>query len=143
VFKGGGLQFWNGALAVGEEEDHWWRNRGVHQCSGSERVSLSVPRLLPRSEGSRRGIIEVTGVSTTTPAVRPRRNDYMHGDKLPLRPYLPPREIFHLPVNIHSMPGMNPGDRRKSGRVDHRRRGGLNPRIFQEHCTIEDLIQNA
>jgi hypothetical protein len=143
VFKGGGLQFWNGALAVGEEEDHWWRNRGVHRCSGSERVSLSVTRLLPRREGSRRGIIEVTRVSTTTPAVRPRRKDYRHGDKLPLRPYLPLCEIFHVPVNIHSVPDMNPSDRHKSGRADHRRRGGLNPGIFQWHCTIEDLIQNA
>jgi hypothetical protein len=92
VFKSGGLQFWNGALAIGEEEDHWWRNRGVHLCSGSERVSLSVPRLLPRSEESllprseesRRGIIEIAEVSTTTPAVRPRRNGYRHNDKLPL-----------------------------------------------------------
>jgi hypothetical protein len=122
---------------------HWCRNCGVHQCSGSERVSSSVPRLLPRSKESRRGIIEVAGVSTMTPAVRPRRNGYRHGDKLPLRPYLPPREIFQLPVNIHSAPDTNPGDRRKSGRVDHRRRGGLNPGIFQWHCTTENLIQSA
>jgi hypothetical protein len=134
VFKSGGLQFWNGALAVGEEEDHWWRNRGVHRCSGLERVSLSVLRLLPRSEESRRGINEVAGVSTTTPAVRPHRNSYRHGDKLPLRPHLLPREIFYLPVDIHCVPSTNHGDRRDSGRVDHRWRGGLNPRIFQ--CTV-------
>jgi hypothetical protein len=134
VFKSGGLQFWNGALAVGEEEDHWWRNRGIHRCSGSERVSLGVPWLLPRSEESRRGIIEVAGVSTTTSAVRPRRKGYRHGDKLTLRPHLLPREIFYLPVDIHCVPGKNHGDRRKSGRADHRRRGGLNPRIFQ--CTV-------
>jgi hypothetical protein len=134
VFKSGGLQFWNGSLAVGEEEDHWWRNRGVHRCSGSERVSLSVPRLLPHSEESRRGIIEITRVSTTTPAVRPRRNGYRHGDKLPLRPHLLPRKIFYLLVDIHCVPDTNYGNRRKSGRADHRRRGGLNPGIFQ--CTV-------
>jgi hypothetical protein len=116
-----------------------WRS----PCSGSERVSSSVPWLLPHSKESRRGITEVAGVSTMTPAVRPRRNGYMHGDKLPLRPYLPPREIFHLPVNIHSVAGTNPGDRRKSGRTDNQRRGGLNPGIFQWHCTMEDLIQSA
>jgi hypothetical protein len=117
-------------VAAGEGRGHWWRNRGVHRCIGSERVSSIVPRLLPRSKESRCGITEVAGVSTTTLAVRPCRNGYRHGDKLPLRPYLPPREIFHLPVNIHSVPGTNPDDRRKSERADHRRRGGLNPRIF-------------
>jgi hypothetical protein len=130
VFKSGDLQFWNGALAVGEE-DHWWRNRGVHRCSGSERVSLSVPRLLPRSEESRHGIIEVAGVSTTTLSVWPRRNDYRHGDKLPLRPHLLPRKIFYLPEDIHCVPITNHGDQRKSECADHRRRGGLNPEIFQ------------
>jgi hypothetical protein len=94
VFKSGGLQFWNGALAVGEEEDHWWLNRGVHRCSGSERVSLGVPPLLPRSEESRRGITEVAGVSTTTSAVRPRRNGYRHGDKLPLTTSASPRDLL-------------------------------------------------
>jgi hypothetical protein len=134
VFKSGGLQFWNGALAVGEEEDHWWRNRGVHRFSCSERVSLSVPRLLPCSEESLRGIIEIAGVSTTTPAVRPRRNGYMHGDKLPLRPHLLPHKIFYLPVDIHCVPDTNHGDRRKSRCADYMRRGGLNPGIFQ--CTV-------
>jgi hypothetical protein len=130
-------------VVAGEGRGHWWHNRGVHRCSGSERVSSSVPRLQPRSKESRCGIIEVAGVSTTTPAVRPRRNGYRHSDKLPLRPYLPPHEIFHLPVNTHSVPGTNPGDRRKSGRADHRRRGGLNPGIFQWHCTMENMIQSA
>jgi hypothetical protein len=132
-----------GAVGAGEGRGHWWRNRGVHRRSGSERVSSSVPRLLPRSKEPWRGITKVAGVSTMTPAVWPHHNGYRHGDKLPLRPYLPPREIFHLPVNIHSVPGTNPGDRRKSERVDHRRRGGLNPGIFQWHCTMEDLIQSA
>jgi hypothetical protein len=130
-------------VAAGEGRGHWWRNRGVHRCSGSERVSLSVPRLLPRSEESRRGIIEVAGVSMMTPAVRPRCKGYRHGDKLSLRPYLPPHDIFHLPVNIHSVPDTNPGDRRNSERADHRQRGTLNLLIFVWHCTIEDLIQST
>jgi hypothetical protein len=79
-------------MVTGKGRGHWWRNRGVHRCSGSERASSSVPRLLPCSKESRRGIIVVAGVSTTTPAVRPRRNGYRHSDKLPVQPYLPPRE---------------------------------------------------
>jgi hypothetical protein len=133
-------EFGVGAVAAGEGRGHWWRNRGVHRCSGSERVSSSVSRLLPRSKESQHGIIEIAGVSTTTPAVRPRRNGYKHDDKLPPRPYLPPREIFHLPVNIHSVPGTNPGDRRKSGRADHWRRGAMYQR-YSGYCTMRTPIQ--
>jgi hypothetical protein len=80
--KGGGSWIWNGALAAGEEEGHWWLSRGVHRCSGSEIVILGVPRLLPRSNESRHGITKVAGVSTTTPAVRPRRMATRVVDKL-------------------------------------------------------------
>jgi hypothetical protein len=106
------------------------RIHGVHRRNGSKIVLLIVPRLLSHSNKPRRGTTEVTGVSTATPAVRPRRNGYRHGDKPPPRPHLLPREIFYLPVDIHCVPGTNHGDQRESGRVDHRRRGGLNPGIF-------------
>jgi hypothetical protein len=68
-------------MAAGEE-GHWWLSRGVHWCRGSEIVILGVPRLLPHSKESRRGITKVTGVYTTTPAVRPRRMATGAVDKL-------------------------------------------------------------
>jgi hypothetical protein len=92
------------------------KNHGIHRCNGSTIVLLSVPRSLPHSNKPRRGTIEVTGASTTTLAVRPRRNGYRRGDKPPSRPHLLPREIFYLPVDIHCVPGTNHGDRRESGR---------------------------
>jgi hypothetical protein len=58
------------------------RIRGVHWRNGSMIVLLSVPRLLPHSNKPRRGATEVTGVSTTTLVVWPRRNGYRRGDKL-------------------------------------------------------------
>ena len=57
-------------------------DRGVHRCNGARIILLRVPRLLPHSNKLRRGATEVTGASTATLAVRPRRNGYRHGDKL-------------------------------------------------------------
>jgi hypothetical protein len=73
------------------------RIRGVHRCNGSTIVLLSAPRSLPHSNKPRRGTTEVTRVSTATPAVRPRRNGYMRGDKPLSRPNPRPRAIFLPP----------------------------------------------
>jgi hypothetical protein len=70
------------------------RIRGVHRCNSSTIVLLSVPQSLPHSNKPQRGTTEVTGVSTATPAVRPRRNGYRRGDKPLLRPNPRPRAIF-------------------------------------------------
>jgi hypothetical protein len=55
-----------------------------------------------------------------TLAVRPRRNDYRHGDKHQSAIKSIPRQIFYLPVDILCMPSTNHGDQRKSGRADRR-----------------------
>jgi hypothetical protein len=99
-----------------EKEDHWWLSRGTRRCNGSKEVNLGVPRLLPCGKELRRGISKVAGVSTTTPAVRPRRTATGAGDKIPPRPNPLTREIFYLPVDIHCMPSTNHGDRRESER---------------------------
>jgi hypothetical protein len=57
-------------------------DRGVLRCNGSRIILLRVPRVQPHSNKLRRGATEVTGASTATLAVRPRRNGYRHGDKL-------------------------------------------------------------
>jgi hypothetical protein len=94
------------------------RRCGIHRRNGSKIVLLSVPWLLPHSNKPRRGTTEVTGVSTIIPAVRPRRNGYRRGDKPPPRPHLLPCEIFYLPVDIHCVPGTNPGARITGGEGD-------------------------
>jgi hypothetical protein len=71
--------------------------RGVHRRNGSTIVLLSAPQSLPHSNKPRCGTTEVTGVSTATPAVWPRRNGYRRGDKPLPRPNPCPRAIFLLP----------------------------------------------
>jgi hypothetical protein len=70
---------------------------GVHRRNGSTIVLLSAPQSLPHSNKPRHGITEVTGVSTVTPAVRPRRNGYRRGDKPLPRPNPRPCVIFLHP----------------------------------------------
>jgi hypothetical protein len=96
-------------LAAGEEEGHWWLNRGVHWCRGSEIVFLGMPRLLPHSKEPRHGITKVTGVSTMTPAVRPRRMATGAVDKLHPASKSAPLLIFspsrHYPARVqHESP---------------------------------------
>ena len=69
-------------LAAGDREEHGGCNRGVHRCNGARITLLRVPRLPPHGNKLGRGATEVTGASTASPVVRPRRNDYNHGDKL-------------------------------------------------------------
>jgi hypothetical protein len=57
-------------------------DRGVRRCNGPKTILLRVPPLLPHSNKLRRGATKVTGASTATLAVCPRRNGYRHGDKL-------------------------------------------------------------
>jgi hypothetical protein len=114
--EGGGPWIWDGALAAGERGEHWWLYRGVHRCNSSKIVIMSVPRLLPRSNEPRRGVTEVTGVSTATPAVRPRRTATGTVVSFCREPIRVPTRSFYLPVNIHCVPSTNHGDRRESRR---------------------------
>jgi hypothetical protein len=57
-------------------------DRGVHRCNGARIILLRVPQLLQRSNKLWRGATRVTGASTATLAVWPRRDGYRHGDKL-------------------------------------------------------------
>jgi hypothetical protein len=94
----GSSQFDHDVLAAGDREEHGGCNRGSHRCNGARRILLRVPRLLPHSNKLRRGATEVTGASTATLVVRPRRSDYNHGDKLQFAILsIPHREIFSLP----------------------------------------------
>jgi hypothetical protein len=70
---------------------------GVHRCNGSTIVLLSAPWSLSHSNKPQHGTTEVTGVSTVTPVVRPRRNGYRRGDKPLLWPNPRPRAIFLPP----------------------------------------------
>ena len=119
---------------AGERGEHWWLSRGTHWCNSSKIVVLSVPWLVPHSNEPRRGITEVTGVSTATPAVRPCRTATGTVISFCRDQIRAPAIFFYLPVDIHCVPSTNHGDRRESGHADHQRRGGLNPGIFQ--CTV-------
>jgi hypothetical protein len=136
VFKSGGSQFWNDALAAGERGGHWWLSRGARRCNGSKVVSLGMLRLLPCGKELRRGISEVTGVPR-----RHRRSDHVVRLQARLisftpRPNLLPFWSFHPPGTILPESCTNHRDQRGSLRRGHRRRGGLNLRSFFRHCTI-------
>jgi hypothetical protein len=142
VSKGGGTQFWNGTLAAGEKEGHWWLSRGVHRCSSSEMASLGVPRLLLRSKEPWRGIIEVVGVPR-----RHRRSSHVAQLQAWLisftsRPNPLPFRSFHPLGTILPESCTNHHDQRESLRRGHRQRGGLNLRSF---CVLYHgiLIQSA
>jgi hypothetical protein len=128
-------------LAAGEEEGHWWLSRGVHRCSGSEMVSLGMPRLLPRSKEPRCGIIEVAGVSTTTLAVWPRRTATSAVDKLHPATKSAPLLIFspsrHYPARVqHESP--------RSARILAQRSPvarGTEHKIFLRHCTMRTTFR--
>jgi hypothetical protein len=117
-------------MAARERGEHWWLNRGVYRCNGSRIVILSVPRLLPHNSEPRRGITEVTGVSTATPADRPRRTATGVVISFRLDQIHSPARSFYLPVDIHCLPRTNHDDWHESERAGYRRRGGLNPEIF-------------
>jgi hypothetical protein len=74
-----------------------WLSRGARRCNSSKEVNLGMPRLQPCGKELRCGISKVVGVSTTTPAVRPRRTTIGAGDKLRPRPNSLSHEIFLLP----------------------------------------------
>jgi hypothetical protein len=121
-------------LAAGEEEGHLWLSRGVHRCSGSEMVSLSVPRLLLHSKEPRRSKIEVIGAPR-----RHRRSGHVAQLQarlisFTLRPNPLPFRSFHPPGTIMPESCMNHRDQRESLRRGHRQRGGAEPEIFL--CTV-------
>jgi hypothetical protein len=100
-------------LAAGERGEHWWLSRDIHRCNSSKILILIVPRLLPYSNEPRRGITEVTRVSTATPAVRPRRTATGTVISFCRDQIRAPARSFYFPVDIYCVPGTNHGDRRE------------------------------
>jgi hypothetical protein len=57
-------------------------DRGVHRCNDARITLLREPWLVSHSNKLWRGTTGVTGASTATLVVQPRRDGYRHSDKL-------------------------------------------------------------
>jgi hypothetical protein len=126
VFKSGGLQFWIGTLAVGEEEGHW-RTRLMAitvatspaitgQVSMSHGGVVRVPRHVAQDRevsNSGEGRFKATG-----------RNRALSSSVVEI---FSPRDVIRAPVSTNHLASVNPGAGVADGKV---------------HCTC-DLVQST